>query len=166
LNATQFRTALTKYGLTANNFDKGANVDALNEITQNDLTQNYSLGLSGGNDAGKFRASFLYSKNAGFLKKSQLNKYLGNFTGAYKFLDNKLSLDFGLIAGSISEDLTSVSNNAGSTGNLLTSALSWNPTVALKDATGKYKPEQQRYRQSFGIKRCLQRPDKFVCFLG
>ena len=55
------------------------------------------------------------------------------------FLDSRLSLDFNLIAGHYTENVTSVSNNAGSTGNLISSALSWNPTTAFRDANGLYK---------------------------
>ncbi len=141
LDASQFRNALTKYGLVAastNDLDGGTSTDALKAITQNKITQNYSLAFSGGNETGKFRASFLASSTPGFLKKSKLDKYLGSFNGQYKFLENKLSFDFGLTAGSVTRDLTSVSNNAGSTGNLLTSALSWNPTQPLYLSSGLY----------------------------
>lgn len=137
LDAGQYRSAITKYGL-ANTLDGGQNVDAMKEITQQKLTQNYSLAYSGGNENGKFRASFLGSTTQGLLKKTSLDKYLASFNGQYKFIDNKLSLDFGLIAGNVGEDATSISNNAGSTGNLISSALSWNPTVAFRQANGKY----------------------------
>ncbi len=136
LDASQFKSALTKYGL-ASSLDGGASVDPLKEITQNKLSQNYTLAFSGGNEVGKFRASFLGSSQQGFLKKSSLDKYIGSFTGQYKFLDKRLTLDFSVITGNYTENVTSLSNNAGSTGNLLTSALSWNPTVSFyKD--GKY----------------------------
>lgn len=128
LSADQFRTALTKYGQPAT-YNGGSSVDALDEIAQHKLTQNYSLAVSGGNETGRFRASFLGSKNYGLLKKSSLDKYIGSFSGQYKFLDQKLSIDFSLIAGHYTENLTNISNTAGSQGNLLSAALNWNPTV-------------------------------------
>jgi TonB-dependent starch-binding outer membrane protein SusC len=130
LDAGEYRAALKKYN-QPNTLDGGQDVDALKEITQNKLSQNYSLAFSGGNETGKFRASFLGSSTQGFLNKSSLDKYLASFGGNYKFLDNKLTLDFGLIAGNYGENLTSVSNNSGSTGNIISSALSWNPTQPL-----------------------------------
>lgn len=72
------------------------------------------------------------------MKGSNLDKYLGSFNGQYKFLDNKLSIDFGLIAGHVTELIPNLSNNPGSTGNLMSSALSWNPTMAFKDAAGLF----------------------------
>ncbi len=137
LNAGEFRSALTKYGLPAT-LDGGSSTDAIKEITQNKLTQNYNIALSGGNDLGKFRASFLGSRNEGFLKKSNLDKYIGTFSGQYKFIDKRLTIDFNLITGNYSENLTSVANNSGSQGNIIVSALAWNPTQALRKADGSY----------------------------
>ncbi|MBC7826111.1 MAG: SusC/RagA family TonB-linked outer membrane protein [Chitinophagaceae bacterium] len=134
LDADEFRSAIKKYNLNAN-LDGGKSVDALDEITSNELTQNYNLAFSGGNENGRFRASFLASKTPGFLKNSAINKYIGSFNGGYKFLDKKLSLDFGLIAGHVGEDIPNVSNTAGSQGNLISAALSWNPTMSFTDPT-------------------------------
>jgi iron complex outermembrane receptor protein len=49
-----------------------------------------------------------------------------------------LSLDFNVISGHVSEDIPNVSNTAGSQGNLISSALSWNPTMPFKDAAGLF----------------------------
>lgn len=140
LNADEFRGALKKYRLDtlATSYDHGASVDALDAITSNDLTQNYSLAMSGGNENGRFRASFLGSKTAGFIKKTDLTKYLGNFTGSYKFLDKRISIDFGLIAGHTKERMSLISNTAGAGGNLISYALNWNPTNAFTQSNGLY----------------------------
>lgn len=130
LSPSQYRDAIKKYGQAAT-LDGGTNEDALKAISQNGFSQNYSVAFSGGNDAGKFRASFLGSHTQGFLKKSALDKYLATIGGSYKFLDKRLTVDFNLIAGNYGEQLTSVSNTAGSQGNIISSALSWNPTTAL-----------------------------------
>ncbi|HEX2608180.1 MAG TPA: SusC/RagA family TonB-linked outer membrane protein, partial [Flavisolibacter sp.] len=137
LTSSQYREALKKYGLPATN-DAGGNVDALDAITQHTISQNYNVALSGGNESGRFRASFLGSSSQGFIKKTSLDKYLGSFGGQYKFLDNRLSIDFNLIAGHYTEDVSSTSNNAGSTGNLISAALNWNPTQPFYDANGLY----------------------------
>ena len=104
----------------------------MKQITQSSISQNYSVAMSGGNEYGKFRASFLASDNPGFIKNSGLKKYLATFNGQYQFLDNKLNIEFGLTAGNVVEDQTAASNTAGSTGNAISAALSWNPTQPLK----------------------------------
>ncbi|MEP7229128.1 MAG: SusC/RagA family TonB-linked outer membrane protein [Ginsengibacter sp.] len=133
LSTSQFKTALHTYSLDTltNSLDHGSSVDALKEITQSSLSQDYSLALSGGNETGKFRVSFLGSRNYGFIKKTSLDKYLGNFTGEYKFLDKRLTINFGLIAGHTTEHMGLISNTAGAGGNLIAYALNWNPTAAL-----------------------------------
>jgi TonB-linked SusC/RagA family outer membrane protein len=135
LNASQFQEAITKYGLGAT-LNGGSSSDALAAITQHTLSQNYNVAFSGGNESGRFRASFLGSRNEGFIKNSRLDKYIGTFNGGYKFLDKKLSIDFNLIAANYGESLVPVSNNAGSQGNLVTSALQWNPTFSFRSKTG------------------------------
>src|ERR1017187_571402 len=136
LDASQYRSALKKYN-EPSNLDLGTTTDALKAITQNNISSNYSVALSGGNESGKYRATFLTSDNNGFLKKSDLNKYLATFNGQYNFIDNKLNIEFGLIAGNFGESLTPVANTSGSTGNVISSALSWNPTAPLK-TSGAY----------------------------
>jgi iron complex outermembrane receptor protein len=138
LSAGEFRTALGKYNLTAAGLDKGKNIDALDAITQKNLSTDYNLSLSSGNENGRFRAGFLASRARGLLKNSALEKYLGSFGGQYKFLDKKLGLDFNFRIGNTKENITNVSNTADSKGNLISSALSWNPTQDFKDANGNY----------------------------
>lgn len=137
LNAGEFRSALSKYKL-GSSLDGGQNVDALKEITQAGFSQNYSLALSGGSDNAKYRASILGSQTQGFLKKTELNKYIATVGTTFKALDNRLTLDFNLIAGNYGELLTSVSNTAGSEGNLISSALEWNPTMPFRLSSGLY----------------------------
>jgi len=136
LSTSEYRDALKANSLTK--YDSGSSVDPLKEIAQHTITQNYNISLSGGSETGKFRASLLASSTPGLLKKSQLDKYLGSFTGSYKFLDKRLSLDFGLITGHTTENLVNVSNTAGSQGNLVSAALNWNPTVPFRDKNGLY----------------------------
>lgn len=136
LTTSQFRSALTKYGITGQ--DNGANVDAQKDLMNKKVSQNYNLAFSGGNENGKYRASFLASTVQGYLQNSNLTKYVGTFRGQYKFLDKRLSLDFGLIAANTKENLVAVSNTAGSTGNIISSILQWNPTTAYTNANGAF----------------------------
>src|SRR5437773_3153718 len=140
LDAGQFRSALSKYSVpNASTLDGGQSIDAQKEATQNKLSQSYSVAFSGGNETGKIRASFLGSRTQGFIKKTSLDRYLGNFGGQYKFLDKKLSIDFDVIAGHTTENIGAVVNQVGSQGDLISSILQWNPTKPFKDpSTGFY----------------------------
>ena len=137
LSRSQFLSAIKspKYGISDSLqqvYNGGANPDVLKAITQSKITQVYSVALSGGNDNGKFRASFLASDNEGFIKKTNLKKYLASFNGQYNFIDNKLGIDFGLIAANFGEQLPPIGGSSGSAGSLISSALQWDPTYPLR----------------------------------
>jgi iron complex outermembrane receptor protein len=140
LSAGDFRNALSKYNVpNASSIDFGKKVDAQKEIANNKISQTYSIALSGGNETGKFRASFLGARDQGFIKRTSLDRYLGNLGGQYKFLDRKLTIDFDLIAGHTTENIGAVVNQVGSQGDLISSILQWNPTRDFTDpATGFY----------------------------
>lgn len=72
LNGDEYRSALTKYGLTSGDF--GGNVDAMKAITRTGYNQNYSVGISGGNDGNVFRASFGYQNQQGIIRKTDFKK--------------------------------------------------------------------------------------------
>ena len=66
LSQGEFITALGKYWRTCH-LNKGANVDPMKDITRSKPIQNYNIALSGGNENGKFRASFLASSTPGLI---------------------------------------------------------------------------------------------------
>ena len=137
LSQSQFKQALTKYSEPAT-LNKGANVNPLDDITWSKPIQNYDIAMSGGNENGKFRASFLASSTPGFIQNNKLNKYIGSFSGSYKFLDKRLTVDFNLIDGYNTENIVLISNTAGSQGNLISSALQWNPTASYYNPDGSF----------------------------
>ena len=136
LNAGDFRSALAKYKVTGQ--DNGASVDAFKELNNSKMSQNYNLAFSGGNENGKFRASFMGSSTNGIIKNSNLDKYVANVSGTYKFLDKRLTLGFNVTSGHTTESLVPVSNTPGSVGNLISSMLQWNPTTKMIDGSGNY----------------------------
>jgi iron complex outermembrane receptor protein len=158
LSAGEFRAQSKANNLVQ---DSGASVNALKEITQHTLTQNYNLAFSGGNDRGKFRASFLGSRTAGFLKKTNLDKYLGNFGGSYNFIDKRITFDFGIIAGHTRENMGLISNTTGAGGNVLSWALNWNPTRLFRERNGLWANNPA---EDFSIPNPMAAIDAFTDF--
>jgi iron complex outermembrane receptor protein len=135
LDAAGYKAALTSYGLTSG--DQGLSVDAQDAIFRKGFSQNYNLGISGGNENGKYRFSLGYSDQNGIILKSNLKKYNIGLNGQYKFLESKrLSLDFNVLAAHNTEIGVPVTNDAGFQGNLVGMALQWNPTKALYKTDG------------------------------
>ena len=136
LDAGGYRAALAKYNAPLS--DSGASINPFDEILRHGITQNYSLAFSGGNENGRYRASFFVGDQDGIILKTNLKKYTGNFNGQYKFFDKRLSIDFSATASHVAEQVAPISQDAGSNGNLISLALIWNPTLPLKHSDGTY----------------------------
>jgi len=137
LDAAGYRAALSKFGAAIS--DSGGNLDPFDEILQKPaVTQNYSLALGGGGENGKYRASFFLGNQEGIIRKTDLRKYVGNINGQYRFLDDRLSLDFTGTVANVRENIAPISQDAGSNGNLISTALIWNPTLSLIRPDGLY----------------------------
>lgn len=132
LNADEYKQALTYYSQPATS-NRGANVDAFDEISRRGLVQNYTAAISGGSESARFRFSLGALDQEGVIKKSGIKKYTANLNGQFKFLNSrKLGLDVSIIPSQVSEDLAPIANNSGSRGNLIAAALRWNPTENLR----------------------------------
>lgn len=138
LDATRFREAIKYYTPgEAANADFGGDVDAFKAITQNAATQNYYADVSGGTEHGKYRLSGGYLNQNGIIRTSQLKKYTANFTGNFRFLENKrLGLDFSLFLTQMNNKYAPINATVGSEGNIISQALQWNPTRPLRDENG------------------------------
>lgn len=139
LDAAGYRAALKQFNAPLS--DSGATVDPFKAIIRSSFTQNYSLALSGGNENGKYRASFFASDQDGIILKTNLKKYVANFNGQYKFFDKKLSIDFSATAANVGEAIAPISQDAGSGGNIISLGLIWNPTLSLYKKDGTYNQE-------------------------
>lgn len=137
LDGNEYRTALTKYGLTSG--DYGGNVNAMNEILRTGVTHNLNLSASGGNPNARYRFSASALGENGIVKESGLTKYTVGFTGNFKFLDaKKLGLDVSINTAQVNEDVVPITRDAGFEGNLIGQALQWNPTHPLIKSDGTY----------------------------
>lgn len=142
LDGAAYRAALTKYGLTTG--DYGGNVNAMDEITRQGVTQNVNVSVSGGTETARQRVSLSFLNEKGIIEKSLLKKFTAGYTGNFKFLESKkLGLDVNINTAQVVEDVVPVTNNAGFQGSLIGQALQWNPTHPFKKANGTYWIEPQ-----------------------
>ncbi|WP_090388644.1 SusC/RagA family TonB-linked outer membrane protein [Niabella drilacis] len=138
LDAARFREAVKFYTPNdAATADFGSNVDAFEAITRSAITQNYYADVAGGTEHGKYRLSGGYMNQNGIIIGSQLKKYTANFTGNFRFLENRrLGLDFALFVTQLNNKYAPISAMVGSQGNVISQALQWNPTRPLRDEKG------------------------------
>ena len=73
------------------------------------------------------------------MKTSNLKRFTALLNGQYRFLPSrKLTMNFMVLASQVNERISPVSNDAGASGNLISNALQWNPTLPLKRADGSF----------------------------
>ncbi|SHF37569.1 SusC/RagA family TonB-linked outer membrane protein [Pedobacter caeni] len=165
LDGDEYRSALSKYGLTSG--DYGSNVNAMDAIMRSAYNQNYSVGLSGGNDANTYRASFGYQDQQGIIRKTDLKKYTASFNGNFKFLDSKkLGMDVTMISSQYGENIAPITNDAGFTGSLISQALTWNPTRPLKNPDGSLFIENGRIINPLAMSEAYSDKSKVSSILG
>ncbi len=140
LDASQYRQALAKYGLPTSgptSSDKGGNVNALDEILRTGYLQNYNVGMSGGNETGRYRLSLGYLNQDGIVRKSGFKKYSANLSTNFQFLESKkLGIDVNIATSQFREELPNITTDAGFRGSLIGQALQWNPTQPLRKPDG------------------------------
>ena len=135
LTGAEYRAALTAYGQPLTN-DKGANVDAFDEITRVAPTSKINVAFSSGNENAKTRISLSVLDQQGFIDKTSFKKYTAGLNSSYKFLESKkLGVDFNVITSQTDENIAPITNDGGAKGSLIGMALQWNPTKPFRNAT-------------------------------
>jgi iron complex outermembrane receptor protein len=138
LDGPSYAAALvSEGGATGNDF--GENVDAMDAILRTGITQNYALGFSGGNERDVYRVSFGYLDQEGVVENTGLQKYTANFNNTFKMMDDKIKIDTKILYNFNHNDRAQITDDAGHAGNLIGSALMWNPTQALRNADGSIR---------------------------
>jgi TonB-linked SusC/RagA family outer membrane protein len=135
LSAAQYRSELGVYGFHS---DSGLSTNPFQQITRKTPSVRYSAALSGGNENGKYRASFAANDDQGIILKSALTQYNANFSGEHYAIDRRLRLNVNVIASHYTLQAAPISTSAGSTGNLISAAMNWNPTLRMVNPDGSY----------------------------
>ncbi len=122
----------------APNQDQGGNADAMDAILRTSFSNNQNVAFSGGTEALSYRLSLSSQNQEGIVKNSGLKKYTSNLNVSHDFFDNRLTVDVNMITSSINDSFAPVSNNAGYEGDIISSALNWNPTRNFLKTDGSY----------------------------
>ncbi len=139
LTADEYRQELSAYP-TVTGGDLGGNADGYGAILRTGTVNNHGVSISGGNENARVRFSTNYLDQQGILQGTGLKKITANLNTSFRLLENKrLGIDFNITVGNTKEDIGAISDNAGFTGNLLSTALQWNPTNNFRNADGSIK---------------------------
>ncbi len=126
---------------TASDFAGPATVDTdwQDEIFRSAFTQNHYLAYSIGGERSSTRVSLGLMDQEGIIKRSALKRFTGRINSRfYAFEDNRLKLDFNLIASQTQNFSVPRADTADTTGELITNTLSALPTRPVLDANGNF----------------------------
>lgn len=123
--------------------DSGYRVyDWKDAIMRNGFSYNHDLSFSKSTDDSNTRLSFGASSTEGIIKNTGLDKYTATFNNSNDFFGGVLKIESRLIYAGLRDQTTLVTNDAGYIGNLIGSAMYWNPTYPIYDdsSDGYYNP--------------------------
>lgn len=128
LNRQEFLAALPAYGGSPAALDYGSSTDWQEIILRSTASQNQNLSYSKNYGSGNVRASFGYGKQFGVVEGYAQERITGRINASQRFLQDKLKVDANLSLSRVNDDGGAISNNAGSTGDLIGAAYFANPT--------------------------------------
>jgi TonB-dependent starch-binding outer membrane protein SusC len=138
LNRDQFLPAVASTGADATVADYGGNTDWQDVIFRNGVSQNYNLGFGGARSGSSYRASFSYDDQNGTVENSGLKRLTGRLNGSHTMFDEKVRLDLQFTASNVKNQYAPITDNAGFEGSLIGAVLQTNPTIPVRDNTGKF----------------------------
>jgi TonB-dependent starch-binding outer membrane protein SusC len=119
--------------------DKGSrSYDWEKDILQSGFSTNHDLSFSKSTDDSNTRLSFGATTTNGIVKKTGLDKYTASFYNSNDFFGGSLKVESRILYAGIKDETTLITNNAGYIGNLIGSAIYWNPTLPIYNTDGTY----------------------------
>ncbi len=128
LNRSDFLSAFDQLTSSAVNVDFGNNVDWQDEILRTTLSSTHHLAFSKPLKNGYFDSSIGYERFNGVLARTTGENFTASLGGQFSFFDDRLSLGTSFLGSSLAEIMPAISSTAGARGDLLSSALTANPT--------------------------------------
>lgn len=122
------------------NLNFGADVDAFDEILRTGVIQDHNVTYGGSTQGGtgRYRLSLGYPDQEGIIENTGLQKYTGSVNVTQNLFNERVKIQSTLIASYIEDENAPLSDNVGAEGDLIISALRWNPTRPFRDNNGSF----------------------------
>lgn len=133
LTADQFSNAVTNSA-----FDFGGSSDAFDEIMRSAISQQYSLTYGSGTETGSYRFSLGAQDQEGIIRGTGLERYNATARVNQKAFNDRLTIDGTFIGSFVRDEAEALTDNIGFEGDVLISALRWNPTRNLFNSDGSF----------------------------
>ena len=107
-------------------------------VLRDGFAMNHDLSFTKSTENSNTRVSFGASNTDGIVKKTGLDRYNVSIYNSNDFFGGALKVESRVIYSSVRDEATLLSNNAGFIGNVIGTALYWNPTLPIRNSNGSY----------------------------
>jgi TonB-linked SusC/RagA family outer membrane protein len=107
-------------------------------VLQNGFSTNHDLSFTKSTENSNTRISLGASSTEGIVKNTGLDKYNATVYNSNDFFGGALKVEERIIYATLKDKTTILSNDAGFIGNIIGTALYWNPTSPIYNADGDY----------------------------
>jgi TonB-linked SusC/RagA family outer membrane protein len=114
-------------------------------VLRNGFSMNHDLSFSKTTDNSNTRISFGASNSNGIVKNTGLDRYSASVYNSNDFFGGAVKVESRIIYAAIKDEATLLSNNADFIGNLIGTALYWNPTLPIYKPDGSYNVVSNTY---------------------
>lgn len=126
--------------------DLGARLDPLGSILRTAFTQQHDFSYGSGGETGNFRMSLGLLDQEGIIKGTGQERYTGNINLTQRAFDDVVTFKSNIIYSYIKDDGEAIFENASAEGDLMSSALRWNPTRPFYNNDGTYNQPSDNQR--------------------
>ena len=107
-------------------------------VLRSGFSMNHDLSFTKSTENSNTRISLAASNTDGIVKNTGLDKYTATVYNSNDFFGGALKIEERIMYASLKDETTILSNNAGFIGNVIGTALYWNPTLPIYKADGTY----------------------------
>ena len=167
--ASDFDVLSTGAYLAAGGADKGGSYNWQDTILRTGTMVNHDLSIDKNTENSNTRVSFGASSTDGIIKKSGLEKYSAAFSNQSRLFNDGLKIDSKILYTSLKDQSVLNTNDAGFVGNLIGSALYWNPSISTRTSSGAYTNVSSDYLNPLELLDAYDsetRTDKILASIG
>lgn len=114
-------------------------------VLRNGFSMNHDLSFAKSTENSNTRISLGSSTTDGIVKNTGLDKYSATIYNSNDFFGGAVKVEQRIIYASLKDKATLLSNNAGFIGNVIGTALYWNPTLPIYKTDGSYNVVNNTY---------------------
>jgi len=131
--------------------DLGARLDPFNNILQTAFTQTQDVSISAGSETGNYRFSLGYLDQEGIIKNTGQEKYTANLNINQNAFNNRVKFNINTITSFIRDDRAAIGDFSSAEGDLISSAIKWNPTLSLFNPDGTFRQISDNQRNPLAL---------------